>query len=93
MIDALRHVLTLKIPTKTPDGGGGFDTTWTEPENPIVRADIRTSANGVFLRTRWRSDITVDCRLQGEDRIYRIISVADARGTREWLDIMVREIF
>lgn len=88
-IGTLRHRVTFQVLTETPDGQGGFTSTWADiGVNPTVWGEIipaKTyerffSQQIQYQRThqvtiRYRTDITQTMRMVFEGRIFQIKSV------------------
>ena len=91
--------LTVETPTETPDGFGGFETTWANTKGTIWceyeetgggegfdngRLNTETS---VSLMTRYRTDITVEDRLVLDGTYYNIRRVDNVRRQGKYLII------
>lgn len=103
MIGALRHPLTLQEAVETPDGGGGFTTAWRNlPASPQVYAAIMPLSGQESLhfrkvaaetthriKLRYRGDVTTSMRMvDGDNKIYEILSVIDIDKSGAYLDIL-----
>ncbi len=101
MIGDLTHRVTLQAVTRTPDGGGGFTESWSDlADAPTVYAAIRPLSGAEVFRfrqvsteathrivIRYRADLTPARRIVHASDVYDIVSVVDADGRREFLDI------
>lgn len=98
---ALRHRLLIEQQVQTPDGHGGYLTTWQPlEENDRIFAAIYdlgaralreagALANQTTHRivTRYRQDVRQGMRLIGNGRVYVIDAVLDAENRKEYLEI------
>lgn len=95
MIGQLRAPLGLYEAVETPDGRGGFDTSWVfnsriwahvEPRlsREIDRNGRRTVTQSYLITTRYRSNLPERLRLLWNDRVLRVINFSDpdTRGER-----------
>ncbi len=98
----LRIQLSLQDPIETPDGSGGFVTTWTEralvwaalePATPRLEAwgqrQISEAAHRITMR--FRSDVRSGQRLASAIKTYRIELVSDLDSTSRYLVCQARE--
>ena len=99
---SLRTQLSLQDPTETPDGSGGFATTWVEratvwaalePASQRLEAwgQRQVSEAGTRITIRFRSDVRVGQRLVSASKTYRIELVSDLDGTGRYLICHARE--
>jgi SPP1 family predicted phage head-tail adaptor len=96
----LRHRITVRRQTDTPDGKGGFDRSWASLASNISAKITNLNGrealiNGVLqgvstfeVITRFRSDIQASDQIQWGDRELNIHSAEDRKGTRQWLTII-----
>jgi SPP1 family predicted phage head-tail adaptor len=89
-IGARRHVVTIETPTVTPDGQGGFTTTWTPigtahaEIQPATTASLeRLGANTVAaqashtMRMPWRTGITTQARVLFGTREFAVTGLSN----------------
>jgi head-tail adaptor len=69
-----------------PTGGAEAPAAAGDDPNRAVR-----SARSFKVRMRWRSDVTVLCRLKLGARVLKITSVLNPLERREWLEIAAEE--
>jgi SPP1 family predicted phage head-tail adaptor len=97
-----RHRLELQANIGTPDGLGGFQTTWTRLFDVWARlepvgagASVRTGALhdeiSHRITLRYRSGISPGMRLIAPDRIFEIDAVFDPDESHRYLICMARE--
>ena len=107
-IGDLRHPLAIQEAVLTPDGGGGFASTWQDiAEAPQVFAHIEdhgstdAQENGQLTATatlkitiHYRAGLKAGMRLAGTAQDYDIVSLQDPDGTATWLEIiaLVRQV-
>jgi SPP1 family predicted phage head-tail adaptor len=98
----LRSAMALDEAFETPDGCGGFTTSWAEIATiwaAIEPASSRTESFGGRLveeathriTMRFRNDVRQGQRLRKMDKVYRIQLVSDPDGTERYLTCRVRE--
>lgn len=98
----LNKRVTIQYQTKTPDGMGGFTTTWTDHATiwaaiwPVsareaIQANAATMVITHRIRVRYRSVFKASWRLKYGDRYFAIVSIIDPNMSHEWLDIMAKE--
>lgn len=98
----LRHKITIQSETRTSDGAGGWDRTWTNFAN--ARAEIKPLRGAEQFRAmnledsithkitiRYRSGITSHMRIVFGTRIMNIRSVINIDERNRWLEIMADE--
>ncbi len=98
----LRTQLSLQDAAETPDGSGGFVTTWSEraimwaalePASQRLEAwgQRQVSEAGTRITLRFRNDVRSGQRLVSASKIYRIELVSDWDGTGRYLVCLARE--
>jgi SPP1 family predicted phage head-tail adaptor len=98
----LRTQLSLQDPTETPDGSGGFVTTWTE--RALVWAALEPASQRLEswgqrqvseaahrITMRFRNDVRSGQRLVSTTKTYRIELATDLDGTGRYLVCQARE--
>lgn len=99
---ALRHKLTLEAPTRTGDGGGGAEVSWSPVDEVWARIEARSGAETVTaekrasrlshtVTLRWRADLDPTQRLRLGARVLEIEAVSDPDGRRRWLQCRCTE--
>jgi SPP1 family predicted phage head-tail adaptor len=99
MIGNLNHPLTLQTPQRTPDGGGGFETTWQDGADIFARIDSveteeiperggRVTRQRCRLTIHHRADLTPGQRFSDGTRGYDILSLRDPDGRGVYLEIL-----
>jgi SPP1 family predicted phage head-tail adaptor len=98
----LRHLVTLEIPSATPDGAGGQSMVWQTlvqvwAEITPLAAEEITSADQVEarathrIRIRWRSDVTAAMRVRLGARLFAIRGVTDQGERGRYLVLLCEE--
>ncbi|MEN6473766.1 MAG: phage head closure protein [Syntrophaceae bacterium] len=100
----LKHQITIQAPSLTPDGSGGFTTTWTAKAANIWAAIWPVSAketikNGQVsgeithrIRIRYRRDVQADWRVKFGNRYFNIAAPPiNPNMDNEWLDLVCKE--
>ncbi len=93
---SLRHRITLQSKTQTPDGAGGYTTTWQTITNlwahikPVksthtLQNNKQTTTTTHEIKIRHRTDITTDMRFTHNQKIFSILSIQDREGKKQWL--------
>lgn len=101
-IGELRERLSLEAPSRSSDGGGGSDVTWTEVASVWARLRPRSGDESLSLDRvagrvrheiviRYRSDVTLAMRFRAGSRVYDIRAAFDPDGRRHWLQCMAEE--
>lgn len=101
-IGDLKHRITFQRPVKTPDGHKGHTVKWQDlitvwaSVEPLsgreyfyshqIKADVTHR-----VRTRYRTDITIEMRIKHRDRVLEIESILDKKERHEELEIFCRE--
>lgn len=100
-IGALDRRLTLRAPSETDDGAGGFTrdyaavtTLWASVTPLSMRGDVDAERLGAALRLRivirFRNDVTTRHRLVDGAHVYRIVAVRES-VRRRFLEIDAEE--
>jgi SPP1 family predicted phage head-tail adaptor len=95
--------ITFEKPVKTPNGQGGFITTWSTICTvwarilPISAKEKRRADQTVMTEThtisiRYRRDIKATCRCKYKNRYFSIIALINPEEANEWLDINAKEV-
>ena len=101
----LRQRITIEEPTETPDGAGGYTTSWSTLTSIWAHIEplSRSSGNERFVegqlqdRTRWRiairyrDDITPKMRAVYGSRLFNIRAVIDPDGMQRELVLIAEE--
>jgi SPP1 family predicted phage head-tail adaptor len=101
----LRYLLSIQKIVLTPDGGGGFSTSWENiATNPTVHADISSAGESerylamknqlrklYHIRIRYRNDLDTSMRLHGSAGSFEILSLQDMDGKRHMLDLLAEK--
>lgn len=102
-IGAMRHRITFmqKVPTTDSEGftqetWQPFKTVWAAVEQVSGReyyqAATVNAENDVRFRIRYLRGITQDMKISYNNKLYDIQSIIDAKGTKEELVIVAREV-
>lgn len=103
MIGALNRRVTLRMPVRTEDDGGGAEIAyasagdvWARIETPSAAdADIGAARGAAIkhrMTIRFRTDVGPDWRvLWGEGREARIVAARDEDGARRFLELDCEE--
>jgi SPP1 family predicted phage head-tail adaptor len=97
-----RHRLTIQNETKTPDGQGGFTSTWTDgatiwasidPIKAFERYQAMQAQTPIThkIMTRYTSEITSASRLKFGTRIFWVQEVIDPEERQRFLTIKTIE--
>ena len=100
---ALRHRLVLEQQVETPDGCGGFSSSWQAVATIWAAIMPRSSAQTARTQTlnaqteyqinlRWRDDCLPQMRLVKAGRIFIINSVLDPDETKRYLHCACEEL-
>ncbi|WP_421863767.1 phage head closure protein [Parvibaculum sp.] len=95
-IGEMRERVTLQSPSRTPDGAGGAEVTWTNSAPVWAKVEDRGGserlagerlAAGTKLRLtiRYRSGITTEMRVLWNERALNIRAVGDPDGRKRFL--------
>jgi SPP1 family predicted phage head-tail adaptor len=98
----LNKRIALQIPSKVPDGMGGFVVTWVDTATvwaaiwPISAAEtIEAGKMGMTvthrIRIRYRSVLRPSWRIAFGGRYFNIVSIIDPNTAHRWLDILCKE--
>lgn len=101
----MRYLLSIQKIVLTPDGGGGFSTSWENIAiNPTVHADISSAGESerylatkmqsrklYHIRIRYRNDVDTAMRLHGAAGSFEILSLQDMDGKKHILDILAEK--
>lgn len=90
-------------PVKTPNGQGGFVTTWTMACTvwarllPTSAKEQRQSDQTVLtishtISIRHRRDIKSSYRVKYKNRYFSIVSIVNPEEACEWMDILAKEV-
>ena len=101
-IGRLRHRLTLEAASRTPDGGGGAEETWTAVADvwaeitptggaESVDADALTGRVSHEIVLRYRPDVAPVMRLRSDARLFEIAAVIDVDERQRWLKCLCVE--
>jgi SPP1 family predicted phage head-tail adaptor len=104
-IGALRHRVTFQTLTRTPDGQGGYTSSWADMStNPTVWGEVvpkstpeRFFSQAIqYQRThqvtiRYRSDLTQEMRMLFDSRIFQIKGIRKPDERRFFLIIDLEE--
>jgi SPP1 family predicted phage head-tail adaptor len=101
-IGELRTRLTLEMPVRAGDGGGGADVSWQTVAD--VWAAVRPVSGGESLTldrvagrlsheiyVRHRDDVTLAMRFRDGTRVYDIRAAFDPDGKRQWLRCLAEQ--
>jgi SPP1 family predicted phage head-tail adaptor len=103
-IGDLRHIISLQHQTKTPDGIGGFTTTWTDAATGIFAAIWPVSAKEQVqseqmtmtvthrIRMRYRRVLKPDWRAKYGNRYFSIVSIINQNEKNKMLELLCREV-
>lgn len=58
-----------------------------------IRDGNEAVSNDMYFLIRYRNDVTAGDRLEFRNKIYKIFSLADKTGTKEYLEIRCQEIW
>ena len=94
----LRQRVTLYRKSRTPDGRGGFDETWSEYATVRARVDTPSASERFFAQgqedavthrfiLRYRTDIESTDILVWRGEVYTIRRPIDIEGKRRWLQL------
>lgn len=101
-IGSLNKRIELQYATKSPDGAGGFSTSyvvaatvyaavWPTSANEVKAANAVTMVVSHRIRIRYRSGIKSNWRLKMGNRYFNIVSIIDPSEGHKFLDIMCKE--
>lgn len=101
-IGELKERVTLQYQTKTPDGLGGFTTSWVDAATvwaavwPVSAKETITSMATTMtithrVRIRYRSVLRSSWRIVYAGRNFNIVSIIDPSEQHRWLDILCKE--
>lgn len=98
----LRHMVALQRVTKTADGAGGWDKSWTTIAT--LYAYMRASGGGerffadrlnMEIRyvavIRYRENIQASDRIVFDGKAYQIRSIIDVEFKKKWLELTLEE--
>jgi SPP1 family predicted phage head-tail adaptor len=96
---ALRHRITIRRETNTPDGKGGYDRTWSDVASvwaSITSMNGREAVLGHVLQgistfqiiVRHRTDIEPAMQVKWGTKELNVHSAEDKLGTRQWTHII-----
>jgi SPP1 family predicted phage head-tail adaptor len=102
-IGDLRHLVAIKAPTRTGDGGGGAAVTWTlvaeawaaiRPRKgaEVVDADRQWGSVSHEIWLRARPGITAAMRVELGARRFDIRAVLEVGDRRRWLRLLCLEL-
>lgn len=91
----LRHRITIRRETNTPDGKGGYDRSWSTLATvfaKVVSLNGREAVIGQTLQgistfeitVRYRTDLQVSDQIEWSGRELNIHAAEDKLGTRQW---------
>lgn len=58
-----------------------------------IRNAVGSTYNDIYFTIRFRSDVKADHRLIFRNKVYRIFSLADKTGTKEFLELRCQEVW
>ena len=102
----LTHQVVIQgIGARTPDGGGGYATSYAEIANGTVWAEVRplsgnerlramkTTANATHMVTiRYRNDVSAKNRILHDGRAFKIVAPPiDPDERHDWLQLLCSE--
>ena len=88
-IGDLKHAVTLQQPLRAPDDGGGFAVSWQEVAQAYAHIAEGADGKTAAATLRWRNDLVAGMRLVRDESLFRIVSLRDPDGNREWLELRV----
>jgi SPP1 family predicted phage head-tail adaptor len=101
-IDELDKRIVLEKPTITPNGQGGFTTTWSTVATiwarllPTSAKEARQSEKETMtvshtVTIRYRGDVKPSWRIKFKNRYFAIVGITNPEEVNEWLDILCKE--
>lgn len=103
-VGSLKRIVEIQEKTRTPDGAGGYEVTWTTVDtvgasvDPVGGSEVTRAeqlrypiTHVVFMR--FRTDITIngDRRLYYDGRAFNIRNVYDINEDRRFIRLLVEE--
>jgi SPP1 family predicted phage head-tail adaptor len=98
----LKKRIELQAMTKTPDGQGGFNSTWNTLDtvwaaiwptsaSERIQGNQPTMTISHRIRIRYRANVKASMRIKFGTRYFSIVSIINPEERRELLDIMAKE--
>lgn len=98
----LNRRITLQNPVETPDGNGGFTTSWVDVAT--IWAEVKAvggrevfaqgqiqARQPCYFRVRYREDVTAAMRISYGGKLFNIRALRDVDGLKRLLEILGEE--